>query len=105
MKRQLIDVGVLICALTTWAQSAPGRVQNSPQAKSTSKPAGPPQPQDGLGAWESARKIGTPAAFTEFYRRYPHSPHIKVVSGTLRGRHWYKFRAPIRKMSKTGEHP
>jgi hypothetical protein len=48
-----------------------------------------------IAAWKNAETIGTPTAFKEFYLKYPHSPRIKTVTGTLRGRYWLKMNINI----------
>jgi TonB family protein len=48
-----------------------------------------------LSAWELARNDGRPEAYWQFYLSYPHSGHIKTVTGTLRGRYWFKLSMPF----------
>jgi len=48
-------------------------------------------PQDSESAWKAAEKDGTPTAYLDFYRSFPQSPHIKAVTGTLRGRYWFRM--------------
>jgi len=48
-----------------------------------------------FGAWEAANKDGSPEIFTEFYRRFPGSSHLKITSGTLRARYWFKMDQPF----------
>lgn len=61
----------------------------------TSTAAPPNETQDELAAWQSASNAGTPMAFEEFYQKYPASPHLKTVTGTLRGRYWFKINLPF----------
>lgn len=86
MERITLTVALLVLVVTS-----PGQTPNS--APKVVKPA---QPAADLAAWQAACKIGTPAAFKEFYQHYPHSPRIKVVVGTLRGRYWYFVDDPAR---------
>jgi TonB family protein len=46
-------------------------------------------------AWEAANKDGSPEIFTEFYRRFPASLHLKITTGTLRARYWFKIDQPF----------
>lgn len=61
----------------------------------TSTAAPPNETQDELAAWQSASTAGTPTAFADFYQKYPASPHLKTVTGTLRGRYWFKLNLPF----------
>jgi len=48
-----------------------------------------------FAAWEAANRDGSPETFTEFYRRYPSSSHLKITTGTLRARYWFKMDQPF----------
>jgi hypothetical protein len=72
------------------AQSAP-----PPSSGTTQAPASDSQPADSeAAAWKIAEASGTPAAYREFYRKYPRSPLIKAVTATVRGRYWYMMNDP-----------
>jgi hypothetical protein len=45
-------------------------------------------------AWKTASAVGTPAAYRDFYRKYPRSPQIKTVTANVRGRYWYRLNDP-----------
>lgn len=55
-------------------------------ARAQQPTAAPATPE--LTAWQAAQKTGTPTAYLEFYKKYPRSSHVKVATGTLRGRYW-----------------
>lgn len=42
-------------------------------------------------AWESALRTGTPSGFSEYFHKYPTSPHIRTRTGTVRGRYWFNM--------------
>ena len=44
-----------------------------------------------ISAWNYAVKTGTVTAYKTYYSKYPTSPRIKVVNGTLRGRYWRRI--------------
>jgi TonB family protein len=48
-----------------------------------------------FAAWEIANKDGSLEIFKEFYRRYPNSEKLKVTTGTLRARYWFKMDQPF----------
>ncbi len=47
-----------------------------------------------IAAWQSATRTGTPAAFADYFKKYPASPRITTRTGTLRGRYWFKINDP-----------
>ena len=42
-------------------------------------------------AWESAVDTGTPFGFSEYVDKYPASPRIRTLTGTVRGRYWFNI--------------
>ena len=67
----------------------PEHLASAPQA------AAEGSPEQEASEWQSAEKANTPDAFQGFFRRFPQSPHIKTVSGTLRGRYWFRLTMPF----------
>lgn len=48
-----------------------------------------------FAAWEMANNNGSPEIFRELYRKFPNAPQLKVTTGTLRGRYWFKVTQPF----------
>ena len=46
-------------------------------------------------AWALATKADSPVTFRSFYQEFPGSPYLKTVTGTLRGRYWFKLNMPF----------
>jgi hypothetical protein len=46
-------------------------------------------------AWNSAQRNGTPAAYRDFYGKFPQSSFIKTMPATVRGRYWFKTKMPF----------
>jgi hypothetical protein len=89
-------------ALTPPNQSAPpatsaatAQAAAAPPSPNSGPPSAATSPDSEAAAWEAADKSGAPAAFLEFYRNFPASPHIKTTIGTLRGRYWFKIPVPF----------
>ena len=83
--------------LTATIEKAPNGTGLAPGATPSAEALGATGKQDEaeIAAWKSAQGTGTPAAFMDFYRKFPHSPHIKTMTGTLRGRYWHKIDSPF----------
>jgi len=89
MKRSPSTTFALVgLSLALLAQQAPCQTPNGTKPQVTPKSPSHPQTSGELDAWQAAKKVGTPEAYKDFYQKYPHSAHIKVAQGTLRGRYW-----------------
>lgn len=89
MKLASLMVIAALLALTGVHGSVPAGIPHKSRAENALDPAGV-APEDEQAAWDLANKAGTPAAFKDFYRNYPHSARFKVTNGTLRGRYWFR---------------
>ena len=74
------------------AQLALDKIRNNTAAdEASTKVVREPAPQDEPFAWQSASNAGSPKAFSKFFHEYPNSAHLKIVTGTLRGRYWLQM--------------
>lgn len=48
-----------------------------------------------FAAWDATLRAATQDAYKSFYQRFPNTTHLKVVSGTLRARYWFKVAQPF----------
>jgi hypothetical protein len=58
------------------------------------QPASEPTEAEKL-AWNSAQRDATPAAYRDFYGKFPQSSYIKTMTATVRGRYWFKTKLPF----------
>ena len=90
MKQSVITIAVIVAIFGVAPHRQAAAQSNAPSTQFSQTDAGAEDK-----AWDSAVKNGTVDAYLAFAREHPKSERIKVQTGTVRGRYWYKMAMPF----------